>query len=60
MKGILEGMVGIIVLILMLTALFPEVIKQIVDTVLAGLFVGFALLVIGVAIWAALYFFGNN
>ena len=51
MQGILEGMVAIIVLLVLLQALFPEILAAIVATSLTALFLGILIIAFGVVIW---------
>lgn len=59
MKGIIEAFLGIIVCVLLLQALFPGVLAQIVKTTLTALFVGVLVLVVGFGIWIAINFLGD-
>lgn len=59
MRGIIEGMVGIIVLLLMLQILFPEILAQLVSTALTAVFVVILLFGVGVGVWL-LTNLGNN
>lgn len=57
MKGLLEGMVVIIVFIAMIHALFPQTLERIVSTTVSALFLSIVLLVVGGGIWLLVKYF---
>jgi len=59
MKGLMEGMVAIIISILLLQAIFPKLLEQIISTTLFAIFVSIVILIVGGAVWLVIKYYGD-